>query len=65
MQACCHGEHLGHEGEAAHRTRISLIFIGTAFVLNAFVGDWIYPDNGLISEISAAEPKRCAKRVSR
>lgn len=54
MQACCHGDHVGEEGERAQVVRIFWMLLGTAFVLNAYLGDFFYADNSLALDISAA-----------
>jgi Cd2+/Zn2+-exporting ATPase len=54
MQACCHADHLGPESRTAHAVRVALIFLGSAFVLNAFAGDFLYRSNPLVNEVSAA-----------
>lgn len=53
MQACCHGDHVGEHGERAQVVRISWMLLGTAFVLNAYLGDWFYADNPLVLDLSA------------
>ena len=54
MQACCHGDHVGEQGERAQVVRIFWMLLGAAFVLNAYVGDLLYADNPLVLDLSAA-----------
>ena len=54
MQACCHGDHVGEHGERAQVVRIFWMLLGTAFVLNAYLGDFLYADNPLVLDVSAA-----------
>ncbi len=54
MQACCHADHVGEQGERAQVVRIFWMLLGTAFVLNAYLGDVFYADNPLVLDISAA-----------
>jgi Cd2+/Zn2+-exporting ATPase len=54
MQACCHGDHVGEQGERAQVVRIFWMLLGTAFVLNAYLGDLFYADNPLVLDLSAA-----------
>lgn len=54
MQACCHGEHVGEHGHQHQVVRIVWLLLGTAFVLNAYVGRWIYGAESLALELSAA-----------
>ena len=54
MQTCCHADHVGEQGERAQVVRIFWMLLGTAFVLNAYLGDVFYADNPLVLDISAA-----------
>jgi hypothetical protein len=54
MQACCHGDHVGEHGERAQVVRIFWMLLGSAFVLNAYLGDLWYADNPLVLDVSAA-----------
>jgi Cd2+/Zn2+-exporting ATPase len=54
MQACCHGDHVGEHGHQHQVVRIVWMLLGTAFVLNAYLGDWLYHDNPLVLDVSAA-----------
>ena len=51
--ACCAaGPH--PPGHGAHRWRLVALLIGTVLILGSFAADWIYPENGLVAEFSAA-----------
>lgn len=54
MQACCHGDHVGEQGERAQVVRLSWMLLGSAFVLNAYLGDFFYAKNPLVLDLSAA-----------
>lgn len=54
MQACCHSDHVGTDGQNARQRRLYILFSGAAFVLNAYLGDWIFKTNPLVNEVSAA-----------
>ena len=54
MQACCHGHDHGPGSEGAQRFRVFWIFLGTAFVLNAYLADYVYHGNPLVADMSAA-----------
>ncbi len=49
--ACC--DHALPRGHRAARLLL-WVLLGTAFVLNAFLASWIYPDNPLAGDLSAA-----------
>jgi Cd2+/Zn2+-exporting ATPase len=55
MATCC--SHCDNYGEDAHQhqvTRLSWIFLGSAFVVNSYLADWIYASNPLVAHVSAA-----------
>ena len=54
MQTCCHGEHIGHESPRAQALRTATILSGTAFVLNGYLANRLYPANPLVADCSAA-----------
>ncbi len=54
MQACCHADHAGAGAEKAQVVRLSWMLLGAAFVLNAYLGDFLYANNPLVLDVSAA-----------
>ena len=54
MQACCHGHDHGHGGEEGQKRRLLWMFLGSAFVLNAYLADYLFKSNPLAADLSAA-----------
>lgn len=55
MASCCsHHDHYGHEGHQHQVVRLTWIFLGSAFVINSYLADWIYATNPLVAQVSAA-----------
>ena len=54
MQTCCHGDHYGPEHEAARRRRLIWMLVGTALMLNAYLGDHLFRTNPLVNDLAAA-----------
>jgi len=52
MQACC--EHHGHDAAKEQARQMVWLFAGTAFMLNAYIADWLFAGNPLVAEFSAA-----------
>lgn len=44
----------GPANHAHHTVRLGWLLAGSALVLNAYLADWIYPDNPLAADVSAA-----------
>ncbi len=55
MAGCCtHCDHYGQEGHQHQVVRLTWIFLGSAFVINSYLADWIYGTNPLVAQVSAA-----------
>jgi Cd2+/Zn2+-exporting ATPase len=55
MDACCsHGDDAYGRANTSVVGRLYWIFFGTAFVLNAYLADFVYPQNPLVADVSAA-----------
>lgn len=52
MQACC--EHHGLDAAREQARQMVWLFVGTAFLLNTYIADWLFAGNPLLSEFSAA-----------
>ncbi|HMP76487.1 MAG TPA: cation-translocating P-type ATPase [Kiritimatiellia bacterium] len=50
-----HGCDCGHGGanHAHHEVKLGWLLAGSALVLNAYIADWVYPENPVAAEISA------------
>lgn len=53
MQTKSQADHIGCEHDTGPRLLL-YIFLGTAFVVNAYLADWIYGANPLLGDVSAA-----------
>lgn len=43
----------GPSNHAHHTVRLGWLLVGAALVLNAYVSDWVYPDNPMAADVSA------------
>ncbi len=54
MQADCGCHHHGPDADAAQARMVGWLLTGSAFMLNAYLGDVLFRDNPLVAEFSAA-----------
>jgi len=52
-ESCCEPGH-DHGGQIAHQFRLVALLIGSVLILGSFAAEWIYPENQLVAEWSAA-----------
>ena len=53
MQASCGCHHHGPEAVKEQARQVLWLFLGTAFMINAYIADWLFPDNPMAGETSA------------
>jgi len=53
MQASCGCHHHGPEAVKQQTRHITWLFAGSALMVNAYMGAWLFPDNPLVADISA------------